>query len=561
MKKKYLLLILLLISMFTFIKVNAKGPFYFDWETDETDSKQAYNHIDYKDGYIMLDSGSSGTIISLYDKNGNQQREKTIKDEYYHQNPSMLDYQSIIVIEDNIYILLTSYNYETDKEIGNIYLLNDKLEIVKKVTNNYYSMRQLEGKIVANIVNKDKNETIVYDTNLDELTEDIPKYEYNVGNAQNYLEEKYAEDIDNPFAYPSSDFTSDNYIYGINRYNKELCPFSSDGDMDMAGQTYDSTRTNNFNNTNITASLLSSPVLPMNLKECIIPTVVLLDKDTKEVWVKELKDYYLVTEVRFLGEYIGVIVARESSSDILIFDMKGNQLQKFNSPLGFRVLQPTKRGFIVDQGYCVEYPDMESILGDDNNNNPIPENSPLSNIILSSLLSNNQNIIQTSYYYPSFNIGCEGGNSMEYGKKSVSYSYSLNNHQVYYIFRNIEKKVTGKGEVNVTNEEIPGEPVKFTIIPDEGYVLAKVIVTDKNGNKVEFTENTFTMPTSDVTLEVEFLAEEKKEEVKEEEIKDVIVEEKENPNTSDIAIVGVSLLALISLGVFFNQRKKLKSLQ
>lgn len=134
----------------------------------------------------------------------------------------------------------------------------------------------------------------------------------------------------------------------------------------------------------------------------------------------------------------------------------------------------------------------------------------------------------------------------------------------------VNVKTDGNGEISVVENAFSYNDVTFTIKPKEGYVLGEVKVTDDKGNVVTFTDYTFTMPTADVTIEATFNIEEKKEEVKEEtkeetpvkeEPKETIVEEQPNPKTMDIAIVGVSITAIVSIIIFFNQRKKLKFLQ
>ena len=56
-----------------------------------------------------------------------------------------------------------------------------------------------------------------------------------------------------------------------------------------------------------------------------------------------------------------------------------------------------------------------------------------------------------------------------------------------------------------------GEPISFTIKPDEGYKLGKIDVKDSNGDPLEVSKDegiyTFTMPSSDVTISANFLDE------------------------------------------------------
>lgn len=95
------------------------------------------------------------------------------------------------------------------------------------------------------------------------------------------------------------------------------------------------------------------------------------------------------------------------------------------------------------------------------------------------------------------------------------------------IIYNVKTKTDGNGTIESTHIEAEeGETIKFTITPNEGYVLGKVKVTDEKGNTIVFTDNTFTMPNMNVLIEATF--------------------EPYNPETSDIAII--LCIAIISVG-------------
>lgn len=105
---------------------------------------------------------------------------------------------------------------------------------------------------------------------------------------------------------------------------------------------------------------------------------------------------------------------------------------------------------------------------------------------------------------------------------------------------NIKTTVDGKGTVEVIPNSKAGEKVTFTVTPEEGYVLSEVKVTDANGNTLTFTDNTFTMPSADVTIEVTFAKEET------------------NPETSDLIII--SCIAIIVSGTiltYLNIKKRI----
>ncbi len=104
----------------------------------------------------------------------------------------------------------------------------------------------------------------------------------------------------------------------------------------------------------------------------------------------------------------------------------------------------------------------------------------------------------------------------------------------------VDTKSNGNGKItsekgNASNSE----KVTFTIIPDDGYVLSKVTVTDNEGNKIEFTENTFTMPSANVIIEATFVP--------------------VNPDTSDIIIIA-SITIIIGSFISYLNIKKMKEL-
>ncbi len=93
-------------------------------------------------------------------------------------------------------------------------------------------------------------------------------------------------------------------------------------------------------------------------------------------------------------------------------------------------------------------------------------------------------------------------------------------------------KTDGNGTVKVVDSSFKNFDVTFVVEPKEGYVLDVVKVTDSDGNVLTFTDYTFTMPSSDVTIEVSF----KKAPI--------------NPNTltgiATLSLIIVSIIALIT---------------
>lgn len=112
---------------------------------------------------------------------------------------------------------------------------------------------------------------------------------------------------------------------------------------------------------------------------------------------------------------------------------------------------------------------------------------------------------------------------------------------VYKLTYNIKTNVTGDGQIEVQDKAMVGDEVKFNIIPSNDWILSKIIIKDSQGNIIEYKDNSFIMPDSDVTIEVTF--------------------EIENPNTSDIWISGITIITIILGIILIKNKKKLKFLK
>ena len=109
-------------------------------------------------------------------------------------------------------------------------------------------------------------------------------------------------------------------------------------------------------------------------------------------------------------------------------------------------------------------------------------------------------------------------------------------NEVWHFDNNIETEVKGEGTVDVVESSRPGDSVTFVVQPKEGYVLSVIKVTDENGNVLTFTDNTFTMPSANVKIEVVFI---------------------KNPDTADIAIISIIVVLGIAGFIAYKNRKKI----
>ena len=113
-------------------------------------------------------------------------------------------------------------------------------------------------------------------------------------------------------------------------------------------------------------------------------------------------------------------------------------------------------------------------------------------------------------------------------------------NEVWHFDNIIETEVKGEGTVDVVESSRPGDPVTFVVQPKEGYVLSVIKVTDENGNVLTFTDNTFTMPSANVKIEVVFI---------------------KNPDTADIAIISIIVVLGIAGFIAYKNRKKIAWLE
>ena len=222
-----------------------------------------------------------------------------------------------------------------------------------------------------------------------------------------------------------------------------------------------------------------------------IDAIIRLDEDNKTLWEKEYPDYLFVYNPQVVNKYIVAVgvkkVEDDTQKEIIILDMNGNIVQTIVNDDPF-IITGGNYNFMVN------------------------------------------NVDESSEYCP----------IAPHSSTRTAPAIKCYKHwqKVYYIPLNISTKVEGKGKIEVVNSARNGEEVTFKITPEEGYVLGVVKVTDANGNVLTFTSKTFTMPSSDVTIEATFIP--------------------ENPETSDIKIIVLSVILIIGSIIGFINFKKVK---
>ena len=232
---------------------------------------------------------------------------------------------------------------------------------------------------------------------------------------------------------------------------------------------------------------------PKRVSDCIsdINAIIRLDENDKTLWEKEYSEYLFVYNPQVVNKYIVAIGIKKldenTQKEIIILDMNGNIVQTIVNDDPF-IITGGNYNFMVN------------------------------------------NVDESSEYCP----------IAPHSSTRTAPAIKCYKHwqKVYYIPLNISTKVEGKGKIEVVESAHNGEQVTFKITPEEGYVLGVVKVTDANGNVLTFTSNTFTMPSSDVTIEATFIP--------------------ENPETSDIKIIVLSVILIIGSIIGFINFKKVK---
>ena len=497
MKKAYLLIATILSLLLVNVVKAEEGPFILDFET-EIESNRAVLNAGYKDGYITIDylKNEPSSLIRLYDSKGEIKKEKVIEGKIIKH----------MAIKDNdIYVVANDYIEKKSKVI----LLDEKLTITESMG--------IDGKVIYSKLFSSAGESQI------RVVED-EVYLFLEGNESNgivgilprdlsdieYKEVKTYSQMKRYFPIVEvSRLLEDNYPYDP---NSRLVFGYKEG---KAAVLY----ANASNCKPFARQQTSGRVLP-ELEKCYKLNISLVDNKGEMVWTKALPSVYLgFKEVKLVDNYIAAVLYKENGEDIVIYNMDGKIEEIIETEKGFSNIVETEMGFIVVQSKC-----RNSLLLRRAANKV---SAAEGNEALIHIIDNNC---------------CLTGEIKEpkVGEQNAAADIMcMDNHQVYYLYHKIEPKVTsGKGKIEVIDKQKPGKPVEFVITPDEGYVLGKVKVTDAKGKTVVFTSNRFTMPTADVTIEVEFLV--------------------ANAETKDIAIIGVSIIAILAAAIVFTQYKKLK---
>ena len=488
MKKKLYVLFGLLVSLLLVGVVNAKGPYYLDWETEQDDNKAAVGNIAYKDGYITVDYTETGVLFTKFNNKGEEVLAKTYNEVSVYDVKVVGDYIYQVVNDDgDLYLTKVDGEFnvlksaELEYEYCGYYFTRIGLEAIY-VGSDKVVIPLSEGLAVYSL-------DLEFDQILNPTNRNIEKYYpgYQVGN-------ELAREYDyNNYYLDAMGHKEGFFALGVYEENNAC----SDANASQ-GSPRDSVR--------------GDIVCGRNL-------IKLFDDDGEEIWTVDIEnDHAYIYEIDFLNNHIAAIVDYGNKTSINIYDMDGNLLQTIKSSDNYGFLRKTDNGFIVVQGYCGIQ--LGTIW-----------DGPVDTVLDQSKYPGQKDGFTNQSIGDALNSCCATNSKLAGGCES--------NHQVYYLNRGIKAEVTsGKGTVEVASEQRPGEPVTFTVTPEEGYVIGVIKVTDANGNVLTFTDNTFTMPSADVTIEVEFLV--------------------ENAKTADIAIMTAVVLAGFAFIMILISKKAIK---
>lgn len=250
------------------------------------------------------------------------------------------------------------------------------------------------------------------------------------------------------------------------------------------------------------------------------------------------------------NNYVGIIVK---------YDLDGNEVfrYKYDKPSYFfnvassRYIDGTYDGYIVtgisDEGtfilkydydgnivykniYSDKYYSFEQIAI--NYDNTGKQNGY---ILLSSYVNRNTDV--------SFNINAKkvATRKLSNVKKAAESGYNrrlLTIVKYTYPVYDIVKDKSDDGEIIVSDNACPGDIVKVSVTPKEGYTLKRIVVMDEDGKEIEVNEDgTFVMPEGKVTVVA-------------------LYNRISNPDTTSACYIVLGIILIISVGTLIVSKKK-----
>ena len=600
MKKRYLIVFYLILFVISTNVVKAKEVFSFGWDNgasaiisnnspgENIDYSIRDNNIEYKDGYVTTkltflstksenivpeNSDKSGvdsyyeTNIYYYDLNGNVIKNKTYKNILILSINSYGDYLYALVIEETsdggicllkldeslsivkkLYITDLVIDTESSSDSSNNDLLYFFLiNYISKMVG-YNTISIVDGKIV---IFSGINGFISTDTSL--KSAGIIEFGDSEEEAEKFIKTYFYEYYLTIMSILGQSSNTANVRESV------LITFDSEGKR-VAGSGL-------ITNVNDKLNLNHGLVIPhkiTNDQDEVIgyeyaeldAKLGLFNQDNKLIWEKINNDYFAFLDTKIINNYIvtiginldlpkelyetsnntepimGKTVNSENisnyiklNSDILIYDMSGNLVQTISNGGFYLGLFETDRGFITTNVKDILDLLKKTVVHSFSNDN----NFSLGKIDFGTSFSNYGSL--TSYDWVNVFGGTPNVDSPDMTIKTTM------TNEVWHFKNSIKTTINGNGTISVVDSSLAGDKVSFIAIPKDGYVLSSVKVIDAEGNVLTFTDNTFTMPSADVTIEAVFV---------------------KNPNTSDTLILVASLVIIISFIYLLSTNKKMK---
>ncbi len=558
--------------------ISAKEIFQYNWEnkkmelvkengTTDSDGNALYqyefadNNYPFKDGYvtgkISINEKTSSTVLysylTKYDSDGKEEKTLTINDALVFSIKSDKDYLYAFVVNSNNNVRENSNSASLSYDIRvRILKINENMEIVTEIDLTDTITEEMEAndseylfllisllpKVVGydNIAITDDEIAILYNYQnfivIDKELKKVETVEMNTKNFKKYFPNKFTmienvadyilaiskieSEMPSPEDFPESlqisiDSNDTNSVGSGVHFVMGL-PSEADDKYGLYIESQTSTGKSDNGNSQPYFTGINAFIEYYNSKE-------------KSLWKYESTDYLAFLDTHIINGYvvtIGINIdlsddtsLEKINTDILVFDSEGNIVQTISDDSFYLGLFPSENGFIA--------------TNISNLNEQINVDDMILNTI-TSLLSGNYNLLGT--------IDSEIKIKEKYQSSSITIQ---TNNVVYNLLNKIDTKIEGKGNIEVVDSSKKGESVTFKVQPEKGYVLKAVKVTDKDGNTITFNDYTFTMPSSDVTIEATFVP--------------------ENPDTVDIAIITIATISIVSIVIILKKKNKLNWLK
>lgn len=449
--KKILLFLILFISSITLVNATSDDIVY-DW------GNYIHSEIDYSYSYIIDAEEYNGNTLVLGNIYENYNHYLTIAE---YDNTGKKTYENSVDITCNDYSFLENEKIFCFTSSRSITVLDKKLEEITELEIEYdifntYSENTDKYYIIGpNLIDK-KTYEVKHILDFVEEHEKYNAFDSASPEEKNKIIKEIIDDI-----IPNSDYST-YFLFNLN------IPPIDDENISHISTTYDSKKyaLTYYNSTTKACELeIYNDELKVELSkeiECDVDPPQILLYENSFVIIKEMVSDYVKENEYYFEE---VTMNMEYNE----YDYKGNEI--YSTEL---------KKIIIDEKEKIDQYDLHG-LG------------------IKKITKNKEgfNVLIEFYPYPDGNITEEDPIA---GRTAVILKYS-------YIY-DIVTKSDGNGTITATKVQAgSGEEIKYEITPKEGYVLGVVKITDSNGNTITTTNSTFTMPSSDVTIEVTFVAE------------------------------------------------------